>query len=131
MTTTHEVTDEKLRSFAKVIGLDRIADRCSKVFLSQLYGCTFGTNILGDTAQIVAEVESLEGVGRRPTRTKPAEAFKKPPLLGLKKKHYPTGGVSSMGRNIILAAGKKKGGVFHPSRIPSFLIDSKLPGLAS
>ncbi len=63
--------------------------------------------MFGDAAKILAEVKHLEGVGRS-VGTRPAEQFKKRPLLGLYKKHYLVGGLASVGRNILLSAGKKK-----------------------
>jgi len=102
------VSVEELRGFAIAVGLDTIAaGRCATSFLFQLYAGTVLTPALGAAAKIVAEIRDLEGVGRA-VGTKAAEAFKKPPLLGLKKKHYLVGGLPSMGRNIILAAGKKR-----------------------
>lgn len=106
VTTMLEVTVEDIQAFATAIGLNRIAPgRCSTGFLFQLYACTALTNVLGDAPKVVAEIEHLEGF--RSSRTKAAEAFQRPPLLGLMKKHYLVGGLSSAGRNILLAAGRK------------------------
>jgi hypothetical protein len=103
----HEVTVEELQSFAAAVGLGRIAaGRCATLFLFQLYTCTCLTNVLGDAPKVVAEIAHLEGLGA--SRTKPHEAFQRPPLLGLKKKHYVVGGVASVARNILLAAGRKQ-----------------------
>ena len=102
------VSVEELRDFARTCGLARTAlERCSTVFLFQLYAGAFISNVFGDAAKILAEVNHLEGVGHS-VRTRPAEQFKKRPLLGLYKKHYLVGGVASVGRNILLAGGKKK-----------------------
>ena len=103
----HEVSTEELQSFADAIGLNGIAGgRCSTLFLFQLYACTCLTHALGDTPKVLAEVKHLEGIGG--SRTKPAESFKRPPLLGLKKKHYLVGGLASVALNTLLGAGKKR-----------------------
>jgi hypothetical protein len=81
-----DVTVEELHGFATAVGLDRVAaGRCVSLFLFQLYAGTVLTPALGDAPKIVAEIERLEGTGRI-TGTKAAEPFKKPPLLGLKKR---------------------------------------------
>jgi len=100
------VTDAQLRDLATAVGLNRAAPgRCSRVFLFQLYCSAFASNVFGDPAKIVVEILSLEGVGPE-VGTKPAEIFKKPPLLGLWKKHYLVGGLASLALNIKLESGK-------------------------
>jgi hypothetical protein len=101
------VTDEELQNFASAIGLNRFAaGRCARLFLSQICTGAALTSALGEAPKIMAEIESLEGF--RVTKTKPADAFKRPPLLGLKKKHYSVGGVASIAKNIFAASGKKQ-----------------------
>ncbi|CAO3459617.1 hypothetical protein [Azospirillum argentinense] len=103
----HQVSPEELQSFAEAIGLSRVAGgRCSTLFLLQIYAETFLPQSFSNAFKVVAEIAHLEGVGRS-SHTKAAAAFERPPLLGLKKKHYLVGGKASVARNIMLASGKK------------------------
>jgi hypothetical protein len=108
MVARTNVTDEELQNFATAVGLNRVAaGRCARFFLSQIYNETVITPARGEAPKIVAEIEHLEG--GRTSRTKPADAFfKKPALLGLKKKHYFVGGRAAIANNIFRGAGKKK-----------------------
>jgi hypothetical protein len=110
MFTETTVTDEELQNFARAVGLNRIAaGRCARWFLFQVYAGTVITPALGDAAKIVAEIDHLEG--GRTSRTKPADAFKGPTLLGLMHKHYLVGGRASIVNNIS-PPGKKSDKLF-------------------
>ena len=107
------VTHEQLASFAELIGLTRAAPRrCSTVLILELY-CRvfFGFPAPGNPAKVVVEVSALESLSNRPTGTREAEPFKRPPLLGLWKKHYLGEGIAPMAKNMILATGKKQKGL--------------------
>jgi hypothetical protein len=107
MVTTTPVTDEELQSFATAVGLNRVAaGRYARLFLSQIYNETVMTSARGEAPKIIAEIKHLEG--GRTSRTKPADAFKGPALLGLMHKHYFVGGRAAIANNIFAAAGKKK-----------------------
>jgi hypothetical protein len=99
------VTAEEVRQFAEAVGLAMAApDRCSTIFMFDLYVRAFFP-VPGDPRKIVAEIRALEGLGRS-VGTKPAEAFKHPPLRGLWKKHYLVGGLDSLARNIKIGFGR-------------------------
>jgi hypothetical protein len=101
------VTAEEVRQFAEAVGLAMAApDRCSTIFMFDLYVRAFFP-VPGDPRKIVAEIRALEGLGRS-VGTKPAEAFKHPPLRGLWKKHYLVGGLDSLARNIKIGFGRKQ-----------------------
>jgi hypothetical protein len=78
----------------------------STILMFDLYVRAFFP-VPGDPRKIVAEIRALEGLGRS-VGTKPAEAFKHPPLRGLWKKHYLVGGMGSLGANIQIGFGRKQ-----------------------
>jgi hypothetical protein len=101
------VTHEEIQQFAEAIGLARaVPGRCSTILMFDLYVRAFFP-VPGDPRKIVAEIRALEGLGRS-VGTKPAEAFKHPPLRGLWKKHYLVGGMGSLGANIQIGFGRKQ-----------------------
>lgn len=88
----------ELLEFAQVIGLDVAAPgRYSSILLLQLYVGMKSRR--QNPAKVVTEIRALEGTGPA-SRMKPATAFKGGLLRGLMHKHYATGGVSYLARNI-------------------------------
>jgi len=108
VTPPRVVSVAECRGFLEFCGLSpTVTERCSALFMFELYCGARLPNLPWDPAKIVAEVRSLEGVGR-PVGTKPAEQFERPPLQELWKKHYLVGGMHSMAENIRLGLGRRQ-----------------------
>jgi hypothetical protein len=110
-TINRVVTVAECRQFVEFLGLNRAtSERCSALFMFELYCRAIVPQLPGDPAKIIAEVRGLEGLGRL-VGTKAAEQFERPPLQGLWKKHYFVGGMASMRENIRLGWGRKQHGL--------------------
>lgn len=92
-----DVTD-KLRGFAKTIGLERAAGgRYSVALLLGVYGGFVSR--MQNPWKVVRKIEALEGLGPTST-TKPAQPFTGKHLNGLMHKHYHADGLSSLALNL-------------------------------
>ncbi len=106
--TQRIVTVADCRHLVKALGLSRAtSERCSALFMFEVYGRVIVPNLPGDPAKIIAEVQGLEGSAPL-VGTKPTSQFERPTLQGLWKKHYLVAGKASMAENIRRGWGRKQ-----------------------